>query len=230
MGQLAGLRGYAEFPGRESAVPSHHLIGRAAELAELALVLEEAAGGRGGTVFIEGEGGIGKTALITHVLGEARRRGFGVVASAADEREPGIEATQAMLAAGVQRCARGPVAVAVEDLQWADAATLALVQRLAVRVARDPLVVLCSRRLAPTSLELGRLVARTEGRGARRLRLRPFSEAELAGFARSVVGATPGPRLLARLARAGGNPLVAGEMLEALRGGGLWPPADQPWR
>jgi tRNA A-37 threonylcarbamoyl transferase component Bud32/tetratricopeptide (TPR) repeat protein len=61
----------------ETPIP---LIGREPELAELKRALDEAMAGRGSTVMIGGEPGIGKTHLTGAILEEARRRGaFGVV-------------------------------------------------------------------------------------------------------------------------------------------------------
>ncbi len=55
------------------------MIGRDAELKELEAYLEEAAEGRGNTIFISGEAGIGKTRLVNEFGEIARSRGFQVL-------------------------------------------------------------------------------------------------------------------------------------------------------
>ncbi|MEV0619403.1 AAA family ATPase [Nonomuraea sp. NPDC050404] len=55
------------------------LVGRSAELAGLVRALASAAGGLAGVALVGGDAGIGKTRLITELVGEARERGFNVL-------------------------------------------------------------------------------------------------------------------------------------------------------
>src|SRR5258706_11362485 len=61
------------------------VVGRAAELAEAAAVVGELRSGRGGLVWVEGEPGIGKSALVDVLVGEARSASFAVFTGAGDE-------------------------------------------------------------------------------------------------------------------------------------------------
>jgi predicted ATPase len=61
------------------------LIGRDSELAMLAGLVAEVAAGRGGSVLIEGEPGIGKSALVRAALAEAAEAGCQVFWGAGDE-------------------------------------------------------------------------------------------------------------------------------------------------
>ena len=63
------------------------LIGRSAELAAVRLELERARAGRQRIVFIEGEPGIGKSALLAAVVAEAGANGFAVHSGRAEELE-----------------------------------------------------------------------------------------------------------------------------------------------
>ncbi|MFL5582180.1 MAG: helix-turn-helix transcriptional regulator [Gemmatimonadaceae bacterium] len=56
-----------------SALP---LVGRAGELAMLTSAMDVAEGGRGGTVILAGEGGVGKTRLVRAAFDAATRRGW----------------------------------------------------------------------------------------------------------------------------------------------------------
>ncbi|HJQ09996.1 MAG TPA: AAA family ATPase [Gemmatimonadaceae bacterium] len=66
------------------------LIGRAADLALLSTSLDDAAKGGGRTVFIVGEGGIGKTRLAAAITDRARKKGWTVVSGRAYPVETGV--------------------------------------------------------------------------------------------------------------------------------------------
>jgi DNA-binding CsgD family transcriptional regulator len=66
------------------------LIGRTSELAMLSTALDDAKGGRGRTVFLAGEGGIGKTRLATETAESAQAKGWNVALGRAYAVETGI--------------------------------------------------------------------------------------------------------------------------------------------
>jgi len=66
------------------------LVGRSAELALLSQTIDEAAKGSGRTVFIVGEGGIGKTRLAAAAAERAARRGWNVATGRAYPVETGV--------------------------------------------------------------------------------------------------------------------------------------------
>ena len=66
------------------------LVGRSAELALLSKTIDEAAKGSGRSVFIVGEGGIGKTRLAAAAAERAARRGWTVVTGRAYPVETGV--------------------------------------------------------------------------------------------------------------------------------------------
>ena len=61
------------------------LVGRDSELATLARLVKEAAAGRGGSVLVEGEPGIGKSSLVREALAEAADVGCQVFWGVGDE-------------------------------------------------------------------------------------------------------------------------------------------------
>src|SRR2546430_13381783 len=63
------------------------LIGRQAEMEQLAALARRAAAGRGATVLVEGEPGIGKTALLDAVVADCAQLGMRVLRGAAEELE-----------------------------------------------------------------------------------------------------------------------------------------------
>src|ERR1700722_19745461 len=69
---------------------SDFLAGRDDELAVLRHLLTELAAGVGGAVLVEGEQGIGKSALLRRVLGDAAVKGIRVAWATSDELHQGI--------------------------------------------------------------------------------------------------------------------------------------------
>ena len=176
------------------AVAAAGFVGREPELAELAGLLAEVAAGRGAAVLVEGEAGIGKTALLETGLGGADEPGCRVLWGYCDELtrglplsamlealavadEPGAEAEAEPTLSGPGRgsalsmrmaggdpvmaeierllglvdrlCAAGPVVLAIEDLHWADEATLLLWRRLSRSTAQLPLLLVGTCRPLP---------------------------------------------------------------------------------
>ncbi|HMI49703.1 MAG TPA: AAA family ATPase, partial [Gemmatimonadaceae bacterium] len=66
------------------------LVGRSADLAFLAKTLDEAAKGAGRSVFVVGEGGIGKTRLVTAAAEHAARQGWSVAVGRSYPVETGV--------------------------------------------------------------------------------------------------------------------------------------------
>ncbi len=132
-----------------------------------------------------------------------------------------------LLAALLNAATTGPLVLVVEDLQWADRSTRDFLA-FAVRVARPERLALIGtyrsdelhgRRhpVRPFVHELARSGQAT------RLELAPFTRAELRAQIAAITGETPDPILVDRvLARSGGNPLFAEELLaSAMASAGL---------
>ena len=110
----------------------------------------------------------------------------------------------------------GPVLIGLDDLQWADPSSLLTVGALARRSTGLPVGVIGCVRPTPRTAELDRLVGALEAAGARHLTLRPLTGEAVAGLVAQAIAAEPGPRLLAEVAGAAGNPLFVTELLGAL--------------
>jgi DNA-binding CsgD family transcriptional regulator len=116
-----------------------------------------------------------------------------------------------------QLCAGGPVLLVLEDLHWADPATLTCLSRLARGAPQLPLLVVVTARPLPRTPELAAVLDLLVERGAHRLPIGPLADPDLPTLAEVVVGAPPGPNLRKQLTRTGGNPLLLIEMLGSLQ-------------
>ena len=203
------------------------------------LVVIEGEAGIGKTRLVE-ESLRGHKVLVHQAAAEelSGRRPFGVVADAigidlraarigrlllstvgSGDAVPGdleFRVTEALLAHVEDLCVEGPVALVLEDLHWADPSTLVFLNRLARRTADLPLLMVGTRRPLPELPALDRLITDlTQHGGARRLALGPLDGGEVRTMAELVIGGTPGPRLVAHLEGASGNPLFVTELLAA---------------
>jgi DNA-binding CsgD family transcriptional regulator len=111
----------------------------------------------------------------------------------------------------------GGLLLVLEDLHWADADTLAVVEYLADHLHTAPVLALCTERTdtsAPATELIAGLVAR---RAAERLELTPLADDEVAKMARLTLGAREVPAVLRTVLRdrASGVPFLVEEMLSA---------------
>ncbi len=109
-----------------------------------------------------------------------------------------------------------PIALAVEDLQWADPLTLRALHSITRHLTRLPLVLLATVRGGSHGPDVDRAIADLLARGAEHVLLGPLSSHEAAHLAGEVVGYPAGPRLLEQVGGAGGNPLFVVELVRAL--------------
>jgi DNA-binding CsgD family transcriptional regulator len=119
-----------------------------------------------------------------------------------------------------------PLLLLIEDLHWADVDTLSALGR-AWRAARQlELAVVATTRPHPRSDELDAALREAERAGCLSVELGELSDEDIAAVAGDRLDAPPGPRLRALLAKAGGNPFYAIELLTALRQEGRLHVAD----
>ena len=132
-------------------------VGREREFADAVQCLDLAGTGRGATVLVTGDAGIGKTRLAAEVASAASTKGFEVLLGRSidlvgvelpfqpfvdalrplgnpfrDEvRGSQLQVFESVLALLSERAAINPLLVVLEDLHWADVSTLDLVVFLA---------------------------------------------------------------------------------------------------
>ena len=228
------------------------LIGRRTEISVVSDVLAGLAAGRGESLLVVGEAGIGKSALLEMAAHEAEAAGLRVLRGACDELGGGFPLTAiaellgaesgssgAVDGKGSERgllslvgdpvqaraehllivvdglCSRAPLLLVLDDLQWADEASLLLWRRLGRIAGQSPLVVLGAARPVPTRVELEAVRRDLRIRGGRELALGPLTAAQAGTLVERWAGGSPGARLTAALEAAAGNPLYVCESIDA---------------
>ncbi len=123
-------------------------------------------------------------------------------------------AVERLIALVEDLCATAPVLLVVDDLQWADSATVVTVGRLARSVRELPLLLIGIDRPVPRREDLAALRRHVEPDAL--LTLSSLSGEDVVELVASVVDGTPGARLVELAADAGGNPFYVTELVEAL--------------
>ena len=90
------------------------------------------------------------------------------------------------------------------------------VATLSRRAAPLPVAMILTLRPSPRTAVVDQLVNAMRDRGASHLRIDGLDDASVTAMTAQLIGLPPGPRLDARLAGAGGNPLYVTEYLRAL--------------
>ncbi|TDD61464.1 hypothetical protein E1263_07090 [Kribbella antibiotica] len=222
------------------------LIGREAEGATLRAAVRSVSQGTGGVVWLEGEQGIGKTALLAEAVTGVK--GCQLAWTTADELGQGVplralvdaldvtrlspDPRRAALAAVVrasddsassegvltlvrQLCADGPLILVVDQLQWADPASLQVLQRLAAETATVPLLMVAALRPMPTRPEIDEtrtaLLPHAEV-----ITLGPLADDAVEELVAALADASPGPTLRGISQQAAGSPWLLEVLIENL--------------
>jgi DNA-binding CsgD family transcriptional regulator/tetratricopeptide (TPR) repeat protein len=112
--------------------------------------------------------------------------------------------------------ARRPLVITLDDLQWADDATLLAVGSLPLRLFSVPILWVLARRTSPASAPLETALGRLRDAGATTLRLGPIDEAAVATVVQDLVGSPPARPLATELRRAAGNPFYVAQLIQRL--------------
>jgi DNA-binding NarL/FixJ family response regulator len=222
------------------------LVGRARELERLEALAMRAADGQGAVCVITGEPGIGKTRLVERALAGWKSRGFETYAAAAwemeqrrpfglisdalrlrdpadggrSERDPAgvdFQVAERLIDLIEDQAMTAPVAIVVEDLQWADPPSLTVLGWLAREGAQLRLLLACTLRPDPARQEVRALLATLDRLGVPRIELGPLGDGEVTDLVAAAVGGPPADGLLHLVSAANGNPLHITELVAALR-------------
>jgi DNA-binding CsgD family transcriptional regulator len=113
-------------------------------------------------------------------------------------------------------CAAAPMVMVLDDLQWADNASLIVWHQLAASIEQLRLLLIGTCRSPLHRPEVQQLRTAVVRRGAAVITLGPLPEPDVADLVTAMVGAPPGDALRRLTAQAGGNPLYVRELVDAL--------------
>jgi DNA-binding CsgD family transcriptional regulator len=205
-------------------------VGRVSEVTAIGAYADAVSGGAGRVVWVEGDPGSGKTALVNHVVAELPDA-FVVLRVAADEsagdrpfavlEQLGIKGGESPQAVGLDLVALlteagggGPVAVVVEDLHWADRESRQALLAVVRRMGEEQVLLLVTSRPGAAPDGWDRLLL--DPSGSLRVILGPLSRDDVAEMAR-VGGLALPSRAVERLhEHSGGLALYARTLLAEL--------------
>ncbi|MEV6827360.1 BTAD domain-containing putative transcriptional regulator [Amycolatopsis sp. NPDC051102] len=233
----------ARFPAAARPERAEIFVGREAELARLREAVDGLEAGVGRSVWLEGEPGSGRTALLAELLAMTRDRhpafaaadaldqrfslrplldALGVHPRATDERraalasQSGEDPVDGVLELVRELCAEAPLVLVVDDLQWADDTTLRVWRYLSRETRQLPLLLVGACRPVPRPAALDDLRAELDNDDITLLALPPLAETAARELATELVGAPPGPGLQLLVSYAAGNPRYVREIVETL--------------
>jgi DNA-binding NarL/FixJ family response regulator len=201
--------------GPSASSPADPLVGREAELQLAEELVRGAIAGHGAVLVVEGEPGIGKSALLEAVAGLATAHGCTVLRM--PEAGPSGDMFAAMehnLAIIDRVPAETPTVLVVDDLHAADPATKSAWHRLARSAEQRGMLLAGALRPFARRKDLS-AVRRAETPGSL-MRLGPLPEPAVRDLVAALAGGVPGPRLAMLAKDAGGNPRYLAELVAAL--------------
>jgi len=213
------------------------MVGRSAELGRLEAALLETAAGRGTTLLVAGDAGIGKTRLVRELADRAQNAGTTVLSGRCIDLVgaglPYLPLADALrhvgglppsdtpdllfadlLAELEDVAASAPLLLVLEDLHWADGSTLELVSFLAQAIGESRILVVCTYR--PDELRPPEALRRASAEIA----LAPLARAEVETMLERLVHERiPAELTDAIFSRSEGNPFFAEELFASARRG-----------
>ena len=113
-------------------------------------------------------------------------------------------------------CAAAPTIIVLDDLQWADDASLIVWHQLAASIDQLRLLLIGTCRPTPRRAEVQELRAAVVRRGDAVVTLGPLPETDVTALVAAMLGAPPGDALRQLTAQAAGNPLYVRELVDAM--------------
>jgi DNA-binding CsgD family transcriptional regulator len=112
--------------------------------------------------------------------------------------------------------AAAPTVIVLDDLQWADDASLIVWHQLAASIGQLRLLLIGTCRPAPRRPEVQELRAAVIRHGGRIVTLGPLTETDVTALVTAMLGSPPGDTLRQLTAQAAGNPLYVRELVDAM--------------
>jgi DNA-binding CsgD family transcriptional regulator/tetratricopeptide (TPR) repeat protein len=121
-----------------------------------------------------------------------------------------------LVALATRLCAAAPMVMVIDDVQWADEASLVVWHELAASINQLRLLLIVTCRVSPRRPEVLQLRGAVARWGGQVITLAPLTETEVATLVTGMLGSPPGNVLRQLTAQAAGNPLYVRELVDAL--------------
>lgn len=179
--------------------------------------------GDAAVLLVEGRPGMGMSRLLADTHAAGTRQGFSLLCGRWDEfgrfGSDGVIGAHA-LEEWVRRvetsAAEDAVLATLDDLQWADASTLAMLRTLPARRTPRPICWVFARRIERADIETGRLFADLEREGADRITLDRLTSDAVTRLCEDILDVSPTQDLRAFVDAAAGNPGLIVELVGSL--------------
>ena len=113
-------------------------------------------------------------------------------------------------------CAAAPSVIVLDDMQWADDASLIVWHQLAASIGQLRLLLIGTCRPTPRRPEVQELRAAVIRHGGAVVTLGPLTETDVTALVTAMLGSPPGDTLRQLTAQAAGNPLYVRELVDAM--------------
>jgi DNA-binding CsgD family transcriptional regulator len=147
-----------------------------------------------------------------HAAGLLRSQRLGLFADGGAS----ASSVEVLIALTDELCAAAPTVMVIDDLQWADDASLLVWHQLASSIEQLRLLLIATCRSDPRRPEVQQVRASLPRRSGALVTLGPLPETDAADIVTAMLGVPPGDTLRQLTAQAAGNPLYLRELVDAL--------------
>src|SRR6204780_2416304 len=127
-----------------------------------------------------------------------------------------VSGVEMLMALADELCAAAPTVMVIDDLQWADDASLLVWHQLAASIDQLRLLLIAPCRSDPHRPQVQQVRSALARRGGAVVTLGPLPDADVAALVTAMLGTPTGDTLRQLTAQAAGNPLYLRELVDAL--------------
>ena len=127
-----------------------------------------------------------------------------------------VSSIEVLMALADELCAAAPTVMVIDDLQWADDASLLVWHQLAASIDQLRLLLIATCRSDPHRPQVQQVRASLARRNGAVIALGPLPETDVAALVTAMLGTPPEDTLRQLTAQAAGNPLYLRELVDAL--------------
>jgi len=147
-----------------------------------------------------------------HAAGLLRSQRLGLFV----DGDAAVSGVEVLMALADELCAAAPTVMVIDDMQWADDASLLVWHQLAASIDQLRLLLIATCRSDPRRPEVQQVRTSLSRRGGAVVTLGPLPDADMAALGTAMLGTPPAGTLRQLTGQAAGNPLYLRELVDAL--------------